>query len=723
MKKPCIALAFLVATSCATFAAIPTTAEGWYTPTDGFAKCSGKANFRYSSGKSLESGWVTTDGNGNLDYSAMDDHWGTAVIPKTLQQAIYKIALNNELSQKNEKRIETLGKNLNELLGISQISVSGTSPGGTAYTQTSSFSGGLANAINGGTLYLSNSRQDANIADEKTTTWTKGNKIALVNADQARSTMGNMTDYSDYALAFLGDNGRLGWAGFGGFDNRIFAGSKSRGTTFKEVTFYNWDAPDTTASADSHLSVSGQLSLPDGEDSGYRVLVRSKDGIGIVYFPFGNLAGGAACDDVSVTTNAANGAVEAGKASVYGFAKAKNYDLPLKVDGEVAWKSLEDVADGKSLGATVEGDGIALQVKGADLYAGRVKNHYFGTSQGEGAELGWWELPNVTTNMVVGDERTVVAGVQPPGATFADGTKAVGLLGWNYNYKATTPLVLINDHGWLSYIGADKLAGTNTCACPLKWENLLDWTECGEVQEVSEVAEGGATNTVEKIVFPDGSGSMTAFLKNRNFMYVAADTNATGAVSGEWSVGKDGVTAPTAAPSNWTDGKALGLTDDGKFQIEGFDTANAKSACEEEIATQLANGLNSHLFLAKHEKTGELHYVHAGCLTNLAASVDGVTIATNEYSHAGQIAIKGAYELGNAGKAIFSTGSGIEWKSIGAGVKVVGTDGSTNWSGVESGTNVPAQVITFASATNSNVKVWVTGTKSDATVTIGVYYK
>lgn len=59
----------------------------------------------------------------------------------------------------------------------------------------------------------------------------------------------------------------------------------------------------------------------------------------------------------------------------------------------------------------------------------------------------------------------------------------------------------------------------------------------------------------------------------------------------------------------------------------------------------------------------------------------------------------------------------LGWKTD--GVKIVGTDKSTNWSGDED----PAQTITFASASDSNVKVTVSGTKNDATVTIGVYYK
>ena len=56
-----------------------------------------------------------------------------------------------------------------------------------------------------------------------------------------------------------------------------------------------------------------------------------------------------------------------------------------------------------------------------------------------------------------------------------------------------------------------------------------------------------------------------------------------------------------------------------------------------------------------------------------------------------------------------------------SGIKIIGTDGNSNWP--KDDTDAPAQTITFASASDSNVKVTVTGDKTSATVTIGVYYK
>lgn len=63
-------------------------------------------------------------------------------------------------------------------------------------------------------------------------------------------------------------------------------------------------------------------------------------------------------------------------------------------------------------------------------------------------------------------------------------------------------------------------------------------------------------------------------------------------------------------------------------------------------------------------------------------------------------------------------------ETTGGGVKVVGTDKSTNWPADDADDyETPAQTITFASADDSNVKVTVEGDKKYAKVTIGVYYK
>lgn len=79
---------------------------------------------------------------------------------------------------------------------------------------------------------------------------------------------------------------------------------------------------------------------------------------------------------------------------------------------------------------------------------------------------------------------------------------------------------------------------------------------------------------------------------------------------------------------------------------------------------------------------------------------------------------------------VVKLGDDEDGKSGGGGVydglvRVKGTDGSSNmtddeWTAATAKAHVP--LITFSSASDSNVKVTVTGDKRNALVTIGVYY-
>ena len=121
-------------------------------------------------------------------------------------------------------------------------------------------------------------------------------------------------------------------------------------------------------------------------------------------------------------------------------------------------------------------------------------------------------------------------------------------------------------------------------------------------------------------------------------------------------------------------------------------------------------------------KGGTLHYLPLGGVLPPQTEADGATVSTNETGRAGKFAIRGAYESGNADKALFSTGAGIEWRVAaggGAALTLVGTDESSATVGSGAATNT----VTFASASDSNVKVKVTGGGSSVKVEIGVYWR
>lgn len=132
------------------------------------------------------------------------------------------------------------------------------------------------------------------------------------------------------------------------------------------------------------------------------VLARDKDLV-LQYVPLGILAQSPPIDGKSITTNTADGAVAMGEMSLYGWADAPELSIPLKSEAQtLEWAKLDELVDGITLGITP--DKFKLEIKDAHLQA--APRRYFGTSL-SGGDIGWHNLPNVTTNYIEGDERTL----------------------------------------------------------------------------------------------------------------------------------------------------------------------------------------------------------------------------------------------------------------------------------------------------------------------------
>ena len=160
-------------------------------------------------------------------------------------------------------------------------------------------------------------------------------------------------------------------------------------------------------------------------------------------------------------------------------------------------------------------------------------------------------------------------------------------------------------------------------------------------------------------------------------------------------------------------------TDRDHLEIKGWSWQKACDATMEGMLTDAKRtDSKSHHVLCRYKEGNKwvMHYVPFGELS--IADETSITGEEEGDKQEGRLSIKGANKEENEGKALVSTGSGIEWK--GFGVKFVGTDNSSNYTEKD---GEPNQTITFASATDSNVKVTVNGTKDSATITIGVYYK
>ena len=665
-------------------------ASMWYTPNgwgkDGYANA-GFQDMTINDGS--EKGWTLKYNTDSGQISGLEE-WYKELEKHDQMSEELRVAVNALLEAFRAKQmVKTMAENLNNLFTVTGFEIEGKTSDNKPYTQTITFSkGALEQALKtngGGTIKAQKEKQDVNIADERTISW-DGNDhtLGLYGAETAKSGAYEWWDNLDFAVPCLFNNGgTVCWLKYCGYSENVF---EKTSDSKKQLTLKGWDTADKSSAADLASVMTKRGAYSDGTFANYKILARAAKGGDLWYVDPGTLSvGGAPCDDASVTTNVANGAVESGKASVYGFAGAGNYDIPLKNDGKIEWATLDDIADGKSLGATVDDkDRIVLGVKGAELYAGLIGGHYFGTSQGDGAALGWWELPNVTTNMVVGDEAAIVAGVQMPGAVFDPNTKVVGLRGWNYSYNGDTPLLLVNNGGVLGYVPLAALFSTNGVDfCSNRWSKAVAW-----------IGDGGSLDGDDGGIKFGAHGSLGSLVASY------ADGKSIEAVGGE-----DASASPT-------------------FRLKGWNGGDGQVKCDQTAAGLLngsGNPTNTHEFLMR-VGDGTLHYVPVGTLA-IGAPADEATITTNAAaSVAGKLAIKGAYDSANKDKVLVSTGSGIWWKDAagGSALKFVGTDGSVGVAGSGSTTNT----VSFASASDSNVKVNVEGSSNDGvTITIGVYYK
>lgn len=219
-------------------------------------------------------------------------------------------------------------------------------------------------------------------------------------------------------------------------------------------------------------------------------------------------------DGESVVTNG-------GRVAVRGWAanKATKYAVPHAGGDALAWRGFGDFFDPSTFD-WAEGTG-RVAPKG---YGAGVGNfHYFGT--GANGNVGWWGLPNVTTNAVDGDEVTITS-------TTVGNVKTLGLKGWDPDYGGGFPLFLVNDHGALGYYplpepvtnewdgasiasndtGRIEIKGfaTGTPRCDANLYSMLTNTATAYPEKakhmlLSRYKDGSADPVLHWIPFPDGA--------------------------------------------------------------------------------------------------------------------------------------------------------------------------------------------------------------------------
>ena len=167
----------------------------------------------------------------------------------------------------------------------------------------------------------------------------------------------------------------------GGFVTALMPDKKSIGVT--ESGYYelkDWHNPPPKVDTIASIMKNG--------DEAQHMLVPVRNGGNLQYYAIGNISGvggGAEVDGVSITTNAAAGAVKHGVASLYGFRSAPDYSIPYKAGSSIEWGGLDQF-----LGDSLEYANEAANVKGYTANAA-LPRKYVGTSSG--GDFGWYELP------------------------------------------------------------------------------------------------------------------------------------------------------------------------------------------------------------------------------------------------------------------------------------------------------------------------------------------
>ena len=370
---------------------------------------------------------------------------------------------------------------------------------------------------------------------------------------------------------------------------------------------------------------------------------------GVSYMPVGLLPKPAPADGKSIVTN------EDTAIAICGYDDASDGMIPYKTSDGIGWKALEALVDGVSL-TTNSSNGAAYQgvasIYGYKTYAGRQSKHYIGTSPGRSAAFGWWELPNVTTNHVEGDRRTIASYANVPGEQGGDDVKVVGLLDWNYSHSGD-PLFVVNNNGTIGYMSAVSLTNLAACACTQKWETVTDW-----IGSSAKVTDDGDLSLPYD--------SLDEYVWNLGYIYCTSPDD----LYFDNSANDGSIQASFDAPGNWADNVSIDVSG-GEYQIKGFSDA---SACHANLSAMLSepegSDATTHLILAKKTDTGELHYVPVGRGVQSGADVDDTTITTNASHGAVSSGSASIYGWANAANDTYlskNEGGNLEWRKVPGG--------------------------------------------------------
>ena len=305
---------------------IPTTAEGWYTPSGGFSAASGTGTIYYGYDRATgqwQTATVTVDDQGNIQGGDID--FGRDYDLMTAYQALAKALYNEAYNAVQDEAIQTIGKNLHALTSKDGIHIRNEN---TGQEFTIKFGGSIASAVSGASGDIPATSDAADPVDGSSLGWRSDGKLQVSAWDtvpSAGDTLANkLTSGTGYvndptrslALVTRTASGNLRYLAIGVLPSMVTVDGESI-----ETNEYN------------EASVSGYAGAREGT-----VAFKTADGLEW------RTPDKVAADESSITTNTTGGVM-----SVFGFSGAdegadgSNPSIPFaNGGGSLAWQSVLD---------------------------------------------------------------------------------------------------------------------------------------------------------------------------------------------------------------------------------------------------------------------------------------------------------------------------------------------------------------------------------------------
>lgn len=309
------------------YGGIPTTAEGWYTPSGGFAAQSGTGTIYYGYDRATgewQSTTVTVDAEGNIT-GGMED-FGRDYDLLTAYQALAKALYNEAYNAVQDEAIQTIGKNLHDLTSKTGIKI--TNPQ-TGQSYTIKFdSGTIAESVGGSGGEIPATTDEEDPADGSSLGWRNDGKLQVSAWDTVPSAGDTLANKLVNGTGYINDPARSL-----ALVTRTASGNLRYLAIGALPSMVTVDGESIETNEHNEASVSGYARAREGS-----VAYKTADGLEW------RTPDSVAADESSITTNTTGGAV-----SVFGFSDAdegadgSNPSIPFaNGGGSLAWQSVLD---------------------------------------------------------------------------------------------------------------------------------------------------------------------------------------------------------------------------------------------------------------------------------------------------------------------------------------------------------------------------------------------